>query len=266
MAQFLDERRGHLAGFVGTGQQDLVELGGVVDQFLVLFAHRCDFAVDALEQHLLGVAPGDAFGVGFGQGGRFFGAGKGLVDLEQGRALCALGFAGGFGVGDDAGDLLAHLCSRCKQRDGVVVALAHLAAIQPGQEGDRFFDHRFGQHKVFAIQVVEAGGHVACHLDVLDLVATHRHFVRFEHQDVGAHEHGVHEQAGGHIAVGVVACGVVFVDGSFVGVGAVEHAFAGHAGQEPGQLRDFRDIGLAVKGDFVCVQARGDPAGGNLQR
>jgi hypothetical protein len=45
------------------------------------------FAVDALEQHLLGVAPGDAVGVGLGQRCGFFGRGKGLVDLEQGRAF-----------------------------------------------------------------------------------------------------------------------------------------------------------------------------------
>ena len=68
--------------------------------------------------------------------------------------------------------------------------------------------------------------HVARHLDVLDLVAPDRHLVRVEHQDVGRHQHRVHEQAGGHVGVGVVAGGRVLVDRGLVGVGAVEQALA----------------------------------------
>ena len=114
--------------------------------------------------------------------------------------------------------------------------------------------------------MVEARRHVACHLDVLDLVTTHGHFVRLEHQNICAHEHGIHEQARRHIAVRVVACCVVFVHGRFVGVGAVEHALAGHAGQQPSEFGDFGNVRLAIKGDFVWVQTRGDPAGRDLQR
>jgi hypothetical protein len=95
-------------------------------------------------------------------------------------------------------------CARgAEQRDGVVVALAHLAAVQAGQGGHVLVDHRFGQREVLAVQVVEAGGHVARHLDVLHLVAAHGHLVGVEHQDVGAHQHGVHEQARGHAVVGL---------------------------------------------------------------
>ena len=153
-----------------------------------------------------------------------------------------------------------------EQRDGVVVALAHLAAIEAWQEGHRFFDHGFGQHEMLAIQMVEARRHVARHLDVLDLVAAHGHLVRLEHQDVGPHQHGIHEQARRHIAVRVMACGVVFVDCRFVGVGTVEHALASHAGEQPGEFGDFRNVGLAVEGDFVRVQARGDPARSDFER
>ena len=119
---------------------------------------------------------------------------------------------------------------------------------------------------MLAIQMVEARRHVARHLDVLDLVTAHGHFVGLEHQNVGPHEHRVHEQACRHVGIGVMASGVVFVHRRLVGVGAVEHPLAGHAGQEPGEFGDFRDVGLAVKGDFVRVQPRGDPAGGDLQR
>ena len=74
-----------------------------------------------------------------------------------------------------------------------------------------------------------------------------------EHQDVGRHQHRVHEQASGHPVVGLLAGGGVFVDGGFVGVGAVEQAFAGHTSEQPSQLRNLRDIALAVEKHFVWV-------------
>ena len=49
---------------------------------------------------------------------------------------------------------LLQLLARREQRDGVVVALAHLAAVQAGQRGHRLLDRRFGQHEVLAV----AGG------------------------------------------------------------------------------------------------------------
>jgi hypothetical protein len=66
----------------------------VGDQGLVALAHGRHFAVDALEQHLLGIAPGNAVGIGLRKArGGFLGAGKGLVDLEQRRAFGVLGLA-----------------------------------------------------------------------------------------------------------------------------------------------------------------------------
>ena len=117
---------------------------------------------------------------------------------------------------------------------------------------------------MFAIQVVEARRHVACHLNVLDLIAAHRHFVRLEHQNVGAHEHRVHEQAGRYIGIGVVASRVVFIDGGFVGVCSIEQAFARDASEKPSQFWNFWNVGLAVKHDALRVKARGNPAGGNF--
>ena len=196
----------------------------------------------------------------------FISAGKRLVNLEQGRAFHVLGFAVGLAVGDDAADEFLQLRARCEQRDGVVVALAHLAPVQAGQRGHVVFDGRLGRGEMRAVAVVEAGGHVARHFDVLHLVAPHRHLVRVEHQNVGTHQHRVHEQSNADIAVGVAARRGVFVYRRLVGVSTVEHAFAQHTAQKPGELWDFRNVGLAVKNDFVRVEATGQPTGGNFQR
>ena len=158
------------------------------------------------------------------------------------------------------------MCARRKQRDGVVVALAHLAAVQTGQGGDVVFNFGLGRHKVIAIAVVEAVRHVARHLDVLHLVAPDRYLVRVEHQNVGAHQHRVHEQPGADIGLGVNTCGGIFVDRRLVGVRPVQHALANDTGQQPGELRNFRDIGLAIEDDALGVQPGGQPTGGYLQR
>ena len=51
-----------------------------------------------------------------------------------------------------------------------------------------------------------------------------------------------------------------------VGVGTVEQALAGDAGEQPGQLGGLGDVGLAVEGDLFRVQPGGQPTGGDLQR
>jgi hypothetical protein len=161
---------------------------------------------------------------------------------------------------------LRNCLRRREQRDGVVVALAHLAAVQAGQGRDGFVDHHFRQHEVLAIDVVETGGEIARHLQVLDLVAADRHLVGLEHQDVGGHQHRVHVQAGVDAGVGIQAFGVVAVHRRLVGVRAVEQALAGHAGQQPGELGNLRHVGLAVEGDLVRIQPAGKPGGGDFQR
>ena len=252
---------------LGTGQQDTLHFGRVGNQLGIALAHGRNLAVDALEQHLLGFAPGDAIGKGLRECRGFLGRGKGLVDLEQGRTFGLLGFARRARIGHDGQDALLHLGLRHEQRNGVVVALAHLAAVQTGQQGHLFVHLGFGQHQqVLAIQVVEAAGHVARHLDVLDLVAAHWHLVGLEHQDVGGHQHRVHEQAGGHAIIRLLAGLGVLVDRGLVGMGAVEQALAGDAGQHPGQLGNLGDIALAVEGDTLGVQARSQPGGGDFQR
>ena len=119
---------------------------------------------------------------------------------------------------------------------------------------------------MLAVQVVKALRDVARHFNMLDLVAPDRHLVRLEHQNISSHQHRVHEQARRDIGIRVVAGGIVFIDRGFIRMGAVQHAFAGDAGQQPGEFGDFRNVGLAVKRHAFRVQPGGQPAGGNFQR
>ena len=113
--------------------------------------------------------------------------------------------------------------------------------------------------------MVEARRHVARHFNVLNLIAAHRYFVRLEHQNVGAHQHGVHEQTRSDVGIGIVASQVVFVDRRFVGVCTVQHAFACDAGQKPCEFGNFGNVGLAIEHHAIRVQAGCNPAGGNFQ-
>ena len=58
--------------------------------------------------------------------------------------------------------------------------------------------------------------------------------------------------------------GGVLIDSRLVGVSAVEQALRGDAGEQPGQFRDFGDIGLPVKRDALGVQPGGQPTRGNF--
>ena len=117
---------------------------------------------------------------------------------------------------------------------------------------------------MLTIQVVKTGRHVARHFNVLNLIAAHRHFVRLEHQDVGTHEHGIHEQASRNVCIGVIACQVVFIHRRFVGVRSVEHALACDASQKPRELWNFWNVRLAIKHHALGVQTGCNPTGGNF--
>ena len=93
VSQLFDERGGQLTCFGRAFEQNGIDRGGVVDQLFVFGTHGRNFAVNAFKQHLFGVTPANAIGIGLGQAGGFFGAGKGLVNLKQGRAFGIFGFA-----------------------------------------------------------------------------------------------------------------------------------------------------------------------------
>ena len=183
-------------------------------------------------------------------------------------AVGVLGLAGQARVGDDAGDGVLELLGAAEQREGVVVALRHLAAIETGQGGDAFLDDRLGQGEVVAPvaeQVIEALTDVASHLHVLDLIAPDRHAPGVEHENVRSHQHRIAVEAHGDPGIGILALLQVAVDRGLVGMGAIEQALAGDAGEQPGQFGDLGDVGLAIEGHPLRIQAAGQPGGGDLQ-
>ena len=114
--------------------------------------------------------------------------------------------------------------------------------------------------------MIETHGNIAGHFKVLNLVLAHRHFVGFEHQDVGGHEHRIAEKAHVDALVGVFGFeGFVVLDRGLVGMGAVHQSFGRHACQYPGQLGNFRDIGLAIENRAIGIQPQGQPGGGHFQ-
>ena len=134
---------------------------------LVLFAHRADFAVDFVNELFLGFAPAQTVAQFLTEGVVLFACGKGFVDARERCALRILGFAGQLAVGDDAADGFAQrFFAAFKERNDVVVALTHLAAVESRENFDVFIDLLEGQHKEFlasAVHVVKARGHVAGH-------------------------------------------------------------------------------------------------------
>ena len=235
---------------------------------MVAFTRFAQLVVEQFEQALLGLAPAQPAQQIGAERGLLFSRGKGLVEGEQMGVVRILGLARQLRVGDDAGDGVLELLGAAEQRDGVVVALGHLAPVQARQGRHILLDHRLRQGEQLAPlaeQVVEALADVAGHLHVLDLVAADRHLVGVEHQDVGGHQHRVAEQAHGHAGVRVFAGLDVLVHRRLVGVGAVEQTLARHAGEQPGQLGDFGDVRLAIEGRAIGIQAAGQPGGGNFQ-
>ena len=111
------------------------------------------------------------------------------VDLEQRRALGVLGLPGRARVGDDRVDLPAHLLARREQADHVVVALAHLAAVQAGQQRDGLV-HREVLEAIpprVEYSLTPLGIEVANRLlDLIELVESHMPEVHAAQQDYDA--------------------------------------------------------------------------------
>jgi hypothetical protein len=88
-----------------------------------------------------------------------------------------------------------------------------------------------------------------------------------EHEDVGRHEDGVAVQAHGDAFVRILGLFFfVFGDCGFVGMGAVHQSLGRQAGEDPGQLRYFGDVGLTIENRTVRIQAQRKPRCRNLQR
>ena len=112
--------------------------------------------------------------------------------------------------------------------------------------------------------MIEATGNIACHFNVLDLVATDWNFMGIEHKDVGSHEDRVAVQAHFHAVIWIflTVFGICLYC-SFISVGAVHQAFCGDAGQNPVQLHYFGNVALTVESGLFRIESTGEPCGGN---
>lgn len=103
----------------------------------------------------LGFAPAQTVAQFLTESVVLFARGKGFVDARERRALRILGFAGQLAVGDDAADRFAQrLFAAIKERNDVVVALTHLAAVEARENFDVFIDLLEGQHEEFLASAV----------------------------------------------------------------------------------------------------------------
>ena len=245
-------------------------------QRVVTLAQRCDVLFDAIAQFFLRVAPTHARFEFLAEHGAFAVAREGAVNRVQAGRIRVLGLARFARVGDDfCNGFAQRLGAALEQRHGVVVTLGHLAAVEAGQGGDAFVDHHFGQHERFAVaarraprlavDVVESLPDVARHFDVLDLVASDRHLVGVEDQDVGRHQHRVHVEARVDRGVRVFALRGVLVDRGLVRVRAVEQTLRGHAGEHPCEFRDLGNVRLPIERHARGIESAGQPCGRDFQ-
>ncbi len=108
--------------------------------------------------------------------------------------------------------------------------------------------------------MIEALRDIARHLDVLLLVSAHRNPVGSEHQNIRSHQDGIGEQRHRDALVRVTRTAFfVSLNRGLVGVGAVHESLRGHAAENPGQLRDLRNIGLPVEKSAPGIQPESQP-------
>ena len=113
--------------------------------------------------------------------------------------------------------------------------------------------------------MIEALRQIARHLDVLNLVATHRHAVGVEHQNVRRHQNRVTKQPHVDIGIGVFTGRHVRIAGGLISMRSVHHAFGRHAGQQPSELGYLDDVALAIKRDAIGFEPASQPHGRNFQ-
>jgi|GEM_PF-6705142 len=157
------------------------------------------------------------------------------------------------GVGQHGHDLGPDLVHGVLQVDGVAVAFGHLAAVQARQLG-RGSQLGLGLGEELAVEEIEAPGDLPGQFQVRQLVLAHGHPFGLVHDDVGAHEHRVAQEA-----VGVQILLHQLLLHFLVGRVALQPAERGHHGQEQVQLCMLLDLGLLEEDRALGIQARGQP-------
>jgi hypothetical protein len=138
----------------------------------------------------------------------------------------------------------------------MIVALAHLPAVDARHHRDLFADERLGAHQNLAIRLVELALQVLGDLDVLLLVLAHGDQLRLVDEDVGRHQHGIGEQP----VVGRKPLGHLIL----VGMGPLKQPQRRDARQDPRQLRHFGHVGLAEKHGLGRIKTQRQVAHGHL--
>ena len=70
--------------------------------------------------------------------------------------------------------------------------------------------------------MIEALADVTSHLDMLDLVTADRHAMRVEDENVGSHQHRIHEKACADAGIAIFVFRGVAIDRRLVGMRAIE--------------------------------------------
>ncbi len=208
---------------------------------------------------------------------------EGFVENPERVVLngAGVGRADAIGIGVHPHHLLAHGFSVIGEEDRVVERLAHLQefpvrpraarADQPPHAPQLGLDDRkqapgrqiilvFRVRIDVAVNLVEAPGHLAGHLQVGQLVLADGHHGRAEGQDVGALAHGVHGKAEGVVVA-------QFLVADFILEGGVAHdpVEGQEHGEEEGQLVDGRHFALDEHRALVGIDPDGQPVGGDVQ-
>ena len=236
----------------------MVHIAFVGEDFVSAGAVGGEVVGDTLQQALFKVAVAYAAVEVIGHHGGVIGfGGDEFVKGEDAAAFDRFRSFDGGGVGLDAHDLLFERSRLFKQRDGVVVALAHLLAVEAGDDGGGFLDARIGQfEEAFAKGLVHFDGDVAGDLDVLLLILAHRDDIAVVHQNIRRHEHGIGEEA----VRGMKAAG----DLVLVAVAALQQAHGRDGAENPGKLAVLRHITLAEEDAFRRIKAAGEEIDGEF--
>ena len=120
----------------------------------------------------------------------------------------------------------------------------------PGTVAVCSLDARLGQLQDFAEGLVHLDREIARHLDMLLLVAPHRHDVAVVNQNIGRHQDRIGEKSGRR--------GQAARDFVLVGMGAFQQSHRRDRAQDPGQLRHLRHIGLAEERGALRIESAGE--------
>ena len=178
-------------------------------------------------------------------------AGEELVECQNDGILRGLGILYGGGIGLNPHDEFLVRLLVAKDRESIIVAFAHLLAIESGDFGNAFKNAGFRHDEsAFAVLVVDLADEIAGDFKVLFLVITDGYDVGIVEQNVRRHERGISEKR----VIGRDALGY-FV---FIRVATFEKSHGTDRRENPSQFVDLRDRALLEKDAFRRIETAGE--------